>query len=38
VKKLNNDRKRPLLGYLLAIATHKFEITASVLNTNILPT
>jgi hypothetical protein len=35
-EKLNNGRKRPLLGYLFIVATYKFEITANVLITNIL--
>jgi hypothetical protein len=35
-KKLNNGGKRPLLGYLFAVTTFKFEITATILITNIL--
>jgi hypothetical protein len=36
VKKLNNGGKMPLLGYLFTVTTHKLEITASLLITNIL--
>jgi hypothetical protein len=34
--KLNNGGKRTLLGYLFTITTYKFEITATILFTNIL--
>jgi len=37
-KKLNNGRKSSLFGYLFTVTTYKFEITATVLITNILPT
>jgi hypothetical protein len=35
-KKLNNDGKRPLLGYLFRVTIYKFEITANTLITKIL--
>jgi hypothetical protein len=35
-KKLNNGGKRPLLGYLFTVTTYTFEITASILITNVL--
>jgi hypothetical protein len=37
-KKFNNGKKRSLFGYLFTSTTYKFEITATVLFTNILPT
>jgi hypothetical protein len=36
-KKLNNGGKSPLLGYLFTVTIHKFEITATILITDILP-
>jgi hypothetical protein len=36
-KKLNNGGKKgTLLGYLLRVTTHKFDITATILITNVL--
>jgi hypothetical protein len=35
--KLNNGGKIPLFGYLFTDTTYKFQITATVLITNILP-
>ena len=35
-KKLINGGKRPLLGYLVTVNTYKFQITATILITNIL--
>jgi hypothetical protein len=33
---MNNGWKRPLLGYLFTVTTYKFDITVTVLITNIL--
>jgi hypothetical protein len=35
-KKFNTGGKMPLLGYLFKVSTYKFEITATILITNIL--
>ena len=35
-EKINKDGKSPLLGYLFIVTIYKFEITASILITNIL--
>jgi hypothetical protein len=35
-KKLNNSGKMPLFDYLFTVTTYKFEITATILITNIL--